>query len=186
MSTYHKDFDFNFDFGPEFENFIEGAKEAAREFGERLREMGCGTPTSEFDPLRHDPCCGGRSTEPRDRAPLYSYPPANIYKDSQGAFVLQFALAGAEESSISVTFQGDYLVLSAKAPEPSGGEELRYERRAFRPRDVDRQKYFVPAEEYDQAEARAVFKNGVLTVTVPSKNVADADAIRIDIVKEGN
>jgi len=184
MGTYHKDFDFDLDLGPEFENFIEGAKEAVREFGERLRDMGCGRPPFEFDPFRRDPCCGAsaRGDGPR----YYSYPPANIYKDPEGALILQFALAGAEEGSIRVSFQGDYLVLSAKAAPKAGGEELKYERHSFRPRDVDRQKYFVPADEYEQAQSRAAFKSGVLTVTVPPKDFPAADAIRVEIVKEGS
>jgi len=189
MTTYHEEF--GFDLGPQFEDFVAGAAEAAREFGRRLRDMGCGSPTSEFDPLRHvfgsDEGSGPRGSGGPERLRYYyPYPPANIYKDREGGLVLQFALAGFAESAISVAFQDDWLVLTAKAPEPAGDEESRYERRSYRPRDIDRQRYFVPADEYDQAAASAVFKNGALTVTVPARDIAAAGGIKIEIVKEGS
>jgi HSP20 family molecular chaperone IbpA len=110
-----------------------------------------------------------------------------MYSTRDGSLVLEFALAGIDESAVSVTFQGDYLILSAKAAEREADTEdsSGFSRRGFRPRDVDRQKYLVPAEDYLQDEAKAVFKNGVLTVTVPPK-APEGGGIRIEIVKEGN
>ena len=99
--------------------------------------------------------------------------------------VLDFALAGMDESSISVTFQGDQLVLSAKvAMRADGGDEGSFLRHDFRPRNVDRQKYRVPADDYAQELSKAVFKSGILTVAVPPK-VGDSLGIRIEIEKEG-
>lgn len=185
MGTFHREFDF--DVGPQFEDFLEDAKNVVRDFAERLRDLGRDNPTTEFDPLRHGFGCGcGYGPRGFERQRCYPYPPATIYKNREGALVLQFALAGLAESAIRVSFQDDYLVLNAQVPEPENDEERSYERRSFRPRRVDNQKYYVPADDYDQAAASAVFKNGALTVTVPPKGPSEAGGIRIEIVKEGS
>jgi HSP20 family protein len=166
-----------FDFGGSFEDIIQMAKD----FGEKMKDMG-----PEMTPFFVDPgCCSGAHSH-GDHPHLYFYPPTNSYTARDGSLVFEFALAGMDESGVSVSFLGDYLVLSAKAPEREGeGEESRFSRRGFRPRNIDKQKYRVPAEEYAQDQAKAVFKNGVLTVTVPSK-LSPESGIKIEIVKEGN
>ncbi len=177
---------FDLHLGPDFDKFVDNAKDFARQFGERMREeaeerggrfdFGPG-----FDPFRPE----GRFREGRSPR-FYAYPQANIYRNAEGALVLEFALAGADESSIKIGFQGDWLLLSARVPAAPGSGEARYERRSYRSRDVERQKYQVPAEDYDQAAAKAVFKSGLLTVTVPAKDIPDDEAIRVTIVKEGS
>jgi HSP20 family molecular chaperone IbpA len=165
-----------FDFGSSLDDVIQ----AAREFGERMREkgpeMGC----------FFDECWGNGSHGRHERFASYFYPPTNVYSASDGSLVLEFALAGIDESAVSIAFQGDYLVLSAKAGrKDDGDEESRFSRRGFRPRDINRQKYRVSAEDYAQEQAKAVFKSGVLTVTVPPK-VPEGQGIKIEIVKEGD
>jgi HSP20 family molecular chaperone IbpA len=171
MSHYEN----NFGFGASLDDIIG----AAKEFGEKMREMGPGLGSFWFDPPAG--CWGGRNEGPR----AYFYPPTNSFKKADGSLVFEFALAGFSEESVSIAFQGDDLVLSAKAPECEGEpESAGYWHRGFKPRDIDKQKYRVPADDYVQAEAKAVFKNGVLTVTVPPQE--SAQAIKIEIVKEGN
>jgi HSP20 family molecular chaperone IbpA len=168
----------NFDFGVSIDDIVH----AAREFGEQMKEMG-----SEFSPFWFDPCCGTESGYRHEHQPhVYFYPPTNVYTTSDGSIVLEFSLAGFDESSVSISFQGDYLVLSAKAPDRGGETEANgHHWRGFRPRDVDKQKYRVPSDGYLQDQARAVFKNGLLTVTVPPKEPEGA-SIKVEIVKEGN
>jgi HSP20 family protein len=166
------------DFGGAFEDIIQ----VAREFGEKMKDMG-----PEMAPYFD---CGGHGHrehgERHDFPNVYFYPPTNSYTAADGSLVFEFALAGVDESAVSVTFQGDYLVLNATvAPKGDEGEELRFSRRGFRPRNIVRQKYRVEAEDYAQDQAKAVFKNGVLTVTVPAKQAAGG-GIKIEIVKEGN
>jgi HSP20 family protein len=181
MNRCCPDFDFDLNLGPDFEHFVSSAKEAARQFGEWLHERTDKEAPFGFDPFYRP--------EPRMRegfSPHFNaYPQANIYKNAEGALVLEFALAGVDESTIKIGFQGDFLVLSARMATGSGAEDARYQRRSYRPRDVERQKYLVPAEDYEQMNAKAVFKAGLLTVTVPPKDIPEADAIRITIVKEG-
>ena len=144
-----------------------------------MKEMGPELGSFWFDPPAG--CWGGRNEGPR----AYFYPPTNSFKKADGSLVFEFALAGFSEEAVSITFQGDDLVLSTKAPEREGEPESSgYWHRGFKPRDIDKQKYRVPADDYMQAEAKAVFKNGVLTVTVPPQE--SAQAIKIEIVSEGN
>jgi HSP20 family molecular chaperone IbpA len=172
--------------GYNFDGTMEDIVHAAREFGRKMQDMGRGfaqeTGAWDFEskaerifdkgPARH--CF---------RSSFYFYPPANIYESRDGSLVLEFSLSGIEERGITVEFKGDYLVLSAKAAprEEDGGD---YYRRGFRPRDIDRQKYFVPAGEYAQERAKATFKNGMLTVAVPPKESAQ-EGIKVTIEKEG-
>lgn len=164
-------YDRGFDFGGSLDDFIR----MAREFGEKMKGM-----APDMGPI-FESYCGGHHDHPN----MYFYPPVNVYTTRDGSMVLEFALAGIDESAVSVTFQGDYLVLSAKAAAMGdAGDEDRFSRRGFRPRDIERQKYRVPAEDYAQELAKAVFKNGVLTVTVPPKE-SDGSGIKVEIVKEG-
>jgi HSP20 family molecular chaperone IbpA len=169
---------FGFDFGSSIDDIVH----AAREFGRKMKDMG-----PDMAPWFEGcgPHFGGPGFgSPNDRPNVYFYPPTNSYSAEDGSLVFQFALAGIEESAVSISFQGDYLVLDAKVRE-SDAEAASFYRRGFRPRNIDRQKYRVSAEDYAQDQAKAVFKNGVLTVTIPPKEPAGG-TIRIEIVKEGN
>jgi HSP20 family protein len=53
-------------------------------------------------------------------------------------------------------------------------------------RDVDEQRYFVPADKFDQAASQATFRNGLLRIVVPPReSPTAADSIKIDIRTEG-
>jgi HSP20 family molecular chaperone IbpA len=44
----------------------------------------------------------------------------------------------------------------------------------------------VPADKFDQEKVKAVFRNGILKVTVPPRDLGDVqDGIKIEIVREG-
>ena len=171
-----------------FDGTIEDVVHAALEFGQRMRDMGRDisreTKACGFD-QRFEEAFGRGPGSRRFHSNFYFYPPANIYESRDGSLVLEFALSGIGESDVSVEFKGDYLVLSAKAV-PGDGEREAEDcyRRGFRPRNIERQKYYVPADEYVQEEAKASFKNGMLTVVVPSKESA-AEGIEVKIIKEG-
>ena len=61
-----------------------------------------------------------------------------------------------------------------------------YFKRRLKLKDIDKQKYFVPQDKYAQENVRAVFKNGILKVTVPPKvDVDKTDGIKIKIFREG-
>jgi len=100
---------------------------------------------------------------------------------------LEFALAGFEENDINLQFQGDYMVLSAKPSSDFGKQEdLRYFKRRLKFKEIVEQKYYVPENKFDREKVKAVFKNGILKITIPPKaGYTPEDGIKIEIVKEG-
>jgi len=131
--------------------------------------------------------------ENTDFYPHYTYPPMNIYITEDRALIFEFALAGFDEKDISLSFQGDYMVFSAKinadndSENPVKEENISYFKRRLKLKDIEKQKYFVPLDKYAQEKVKAVYKNGILRIFIPPKDEPDqSDGIRIEIVKEGN
>src|SRR5271157_581888 len=118
-----------------------------------------------------------------DYYPAYMYPPATIYLTREKKLVVELALAGFEEHDISVQFRGDHLLFSAKAPAPPTNEEgVQYFKRRLKLKDIEEQRYYVPAEKFDQAGTQARFHNGLLRLVVPPREHADSgEEIRIPI-----
>jgi len=136
--------------------------------------------------------------ENTDYYPNYSYPPMNVFMTEDRTLVFEFALAGFDEKDINLSFQGDYMVFSAKmgnaAAEQAGEspvkfqseENIRYFKRRLKMKDIEKQKYFVPLDKYAQEKVKAVYRNGILRVSIPPKDEPDQnDGIKIEIVKEG-
>ncbi len=120
-----------------------------------------------------------------DFYPRYSYPPANVYMKKDRTLVFEFALAGFGQESVDVQFQGDYMVLNVTVPEHQSDEEVRYFKRRLKMKEIRDQKYFAPRDKFDQENARAVFKNGLLRITVPGKEApASEEGIKVDIADE--
>jgi HSP20 family molecular chaperone IbpA len=115
----------------------------------------------------------------------------NVYMTADRSMIFEFALAGFDEKDISLSFQGDYMVFSAKINEDSGfdltpDENCRYFKRRLKMKDIEKQKYFVPLDKYAQEMVKAVYKNGILRVSIPPKDEPDLnDGIKIEIIKEG-
>jgi HSP20 family molecular chaperone IbpA len=133
-----------------------------------------------------------------DYYPNYSFPPMNVYMTGDRSMVFEFALAGFDEKDISLSFQGDYMVFSARISDEHGAadnsegetrppeETIRYFKRRLKLKDIEKQKYYVPLDKYAQENVKAVYKNGILKVTVPPKDEPDQnDGIKIEIIKEG-
>jgi HSP20 family molecular chaperone IbpA len=112
----------------------------------------------------------------------------NIFMTADRSMVFEFALAGFDEKDISLTFQGDYMVFSARIGQTASQEEgVRFFKRRLKLKDIEKQKYYVPADRFDQMAVRAVFRNGILRVTIPPKEDATApEGFKIEIVKEGD
>ena len=120
-----------------------------------------------------------------DYYPSYSYPPVNIYLTEDKSLIFEFALAGFSEKNIDLQFRGDYMLFSAHSPEMTHDGNVRYFKRRLKFKDVSGQKYFVPQDKFDQSKVKAVFKNGILKVTVPPNDVIETkEGIKVEIVKE--
>jgi HSP20 family molecular chaperone IbpA len=150
---------------------------AAQDFSDEFQRNFSGF--DEFRPRFH-------STGNTDFYPNSSYPPMNIYMRSDRSMVFEFALAGFDEKNIDLSFQGDYMIFSARIDEAKLPEEnVRYFKRRLKLKDIEKQKYYVPLDKYAQDKVKAVYKDGILKVTVPPKEEQDQDdGIKIEIVKE--
>jgi HSP20 family molecular chaperone IbpA len=181
------------DLGAIFDEIFEAAQNFSDEFHRNFEFHG---GPHEFG--RRGPCGSkGPFDENIDYYPNYSYPPMNVYMTGDRSMTFEFALAGFDEKDISLSFQGDYMVFSAKINDntPQGeaeenrsvDESIRYFKRRLKLKDIEKQKYYVPLDKYAQERVKAVFKNGILKVTVPPKDEPDQnDGIKIEIVKEEN
>ena len=176
--------------------------EAAKDFGEKINKdfnpgatpgtgPDFGHPGHGTDFSHHGPSprswFDSTSEENTDYYPGYSYPPMNIYLTPERSIVFEFALAGFDENDITLSFQGDYMVFSARIGLEEGHEEgVRYFKRRLKLKDVEKQKYYVPADKFAQERVKALFKNGILKVNVPPKeNSETTEGIKIEILKDG-
>jgi len=151
--------------------------EAAENFGNAFKD------NINFGPFAHG--CHFCWDEKVDHYPLYSYPPSNIFMTKEKNMVFEFALAGFEEKNIQITFQGDFLVFSAKCPEQPNQEEIRYFKRRLKRKDINEQKYYVPEARFDREKTKAVYKNGLLTIIIPPKqDTPKQEGIKVEIVTE--
>ncbi|MCL2265092.1 MAG: Hsp20/alpha crystallin family protein [Treponema sp.] len=179
------------DLGNIFDEIFDAAQEFNNQFQRNFNK--CNGNGS----FRHEPFTFGKHffDENTDFYPNYSYPPMNVLMIGDRSLVFEFALAGFDEKDISLSFQGDYMVFTAKmssgdfsenAAKYQAEENVRYFKRRLKMKDIEKQKYFVPLDKYAQEKVKAVYKNGILRVTIPPKDEPDQnDGIKIEIVKEG-
>jgi HSP20 family molecular chaperone IbpA len=185
------------DLGTIFDEIFDAAQNFNDEFHRNFNQFGpeCGRIFGGRSPFGQRPSFD----ENIDYYPNYSYPPMNVYMTGDRSMTFEFALAGFDEKDISLSFQGDYMVFSAKIAEdcsPAGNrdeatglpdENIRYFKRRLKMKDIEKQKYYVPLDKYSQEKVKAVYKNGILKITIPPKDEPDhSDGIRIEIIKEGN
>jgi HSP20 family molecular chaperone IbpA len=159
--------------------------EAARNFQEELSKSF--TPNGERFHGRRPEGFNRIFNENTDYYPTYCYPPMNVFFTGDRSLVFEFALAGFEEKDISLSFQGDYMVFQALLPrdEAAPDESISYLKHRLKKKDIEKQKYFVPLDKYAQDKVKAVYRNGILRVTVPPKEELDQnDGIKIEIVNE--
>ena len=109
----------------------------------------------------------------------------NLYLTQEKELVFEFALAGFREDDIELEFQGDYMIFSAKAPDMEPEEDVKYFKRRLKFKEIENQRYYVPEDKFDRESVKAIFKNGILKITVPPKeHVETKEGIKVEIVKE--
>jgi len=173
------------DLGNIFDEIFDAAQEFNNQFQRNFNKCNPNTGNQHF---RHEPFSFGKVffDENTDFYPNYSFPPMNVLMTDDRSLVFEFALAGFDEKDISLSFQGDYMVFSARFGTEAAEENVRYFKRRLKLKDIEKQKYFVPLDKYAQEKVKAVYKNGILRVTIPPKDEVDLnDGIKIEIVKEG-
>ncbi|MDR2029161.1 MAG: Hsp20/alpha crystallin family protein [Treponema sp.] len=179
------------DIGAIFDEIFEAAQNFSDEFHRNFNRFGDGLRSDNYGP-RGPFGPKGPFDENIDYYPNYAYPPMNVYMTADRSMIFEFALAGFDEKDINLSFQGDYMVFSAKISEEQSAElpadeNVRYFKRRLKMKDIEKQKYYVPLDKYAQEEVKAVFRNGILKVTVPPKEKPDInEGIKIEIIKEGD
>jgi HSP20 family molecular chaperone IbpA len=131
----------------------------------------------------------GQGTQSANAKPVSAPAPLmNSYKNSDDSIIFEFLLPGFDQAGIDIRFRGDTMFLTARLPEgPSEEGKPRVTHQGFALKNHERLEYTVPADDYAQNLAKAVMRNGVLTVTIPPKDAADdPNCIRVEILKEGN
>jgi HSP20 family molecular chaperone IbpA len=176
------------DLGMIFDEIFEAARDFSDEFHRNFNQFGNGSRPQGFGPR-------WPFDENIDYYPNYSYPPMNVYMTADRSMIFEFALAGFDEKDISLSFQGDYMVFSAKigeerrgeliGEERSADENIRYFKRRLKMKDIEKQKYYVPLDKYAQEKVKAVFKNGILRVSISPKDEPNQnDGIKIEIITD--
>ena len=195
------------DMGTVFDEIFEAAQDFKDEFHRNFAPFGA------RDSERGPQCWS--FDENTDYYPNYSYPPMNVYMTQDRSLIFEFALAGFDEKDISLSFQGDYMVFSAlipsgyarsapgaafpgvfsgSSPGAAGPEKynsspegnVRYFKHRLKMKDIEKQKYYVPLDKYSQDKVKAIFRNGILKVSIPPREEPEkSDGIRIEIVSEG-
>lgn len=127
-----------------------------------------------------------KNVDNRNYYSVYPFPPANIYMLPDRSMVFEFALAGYRDADISLEFVGENMMLSAKAPDSvSEDEDVIFFNRRLKYTELRGQKYFVPEDKFDREQAKAVFRNGILKVTIPPRDeVRNPEGVRINIVSD--
>ena len=178
------------DLGNIFDEIFEAAQTFQEEFTKNFNANG-----GNFTHKRPEDPCYRVFNENTDYYPNYSYPPMNVFMTNDRSLIFEFALAGFDEKDISLSFQGDYMVFSANIPQNDGESaeaahpdgSIRYFKRRLKMKNIERQKYFVPLDKYAQDKVKAVFRNGILKVSIPPKEEPDqSDGIKIEILKDGD
>jgi molecular chaperone IbpB/HSP20 family protein len=124
----------------------------------------------------------GQWGEGLDFYPAYAYPPMNVYLTGDKSLVIEMAMAGFQQEDLNLEFVGDSLLFSAKPQPAAEVEGLRYLKRRLKIKPVEQQKYFVPADKFDQSQVSAVFKNGLLRITIPSRTtVTPKEGVKVNI-----
>jgi HSP20 family protein len=130
--------------------------------------------------------CGSGPFGVPDCYPAYLYPPATVYLARDKRLVFEIALAGFQEKDITLQFKGDSMLFSARAPAAQDEEGVQYFKRRLRMKDIEEQRFYVPADKFDQGGTRATFANGLLRVVVPPRGEAGAaEGITVNISPAG-
>ncbi len=154
------------------------------ELAEKFRRFGAQFETGR--PFENEKQRGPKANAPKG-SPIHG-PRMNRYHDADGTLVFEFLLPGFELSGVDLRFRDDTMYLSASLPQGYSDQAgRRYANQGFSLNDFERLEYLVAADDYDQGRAKAVMRNGVLTISIPAKDPADdPNSIKIEIVKEGN
>jgi HSP20 family molecular chaperone IbpA len=105
------------------------------------------------------------------------YPPMNVSVRENKDVRFEFALAGYSQSEVDLSFAGDHMVLKAERKNQQAEGE-KYLHMGIKSAKIE-SKYYVPSEKYDAENTEAVWKDGLLVVTIPSREKKETKKVSI-------
>jgi HSP20 family protein len=113
------------------------------------------------------------------REDVFSFPPVNILEKAN-AYQLQVSAPGLEKSDFSLKLDGNVLTISAEKKEVEKSETEKVIRKEFTNKAFKRS--FTLDEKIDASTIEAKYENGILTLTLPKKEIAKATSKEINIL----
>ena len=102
------------------------------------------------------------------------YPVADIYKNDDGSTTMEFALAGFDKDELNVEVKPEERTITVSAASDNGSQaQRRIARRSFK------KTYVNYDNNLDLTAAKADYKNGLLTISLPTR--PEAQAINVNI-----
>ncbi len=143
----------DFDFGKLMDNFLGSAKNLteniAQKGGEFIKDSGL--------------------QDLKDYYPFYSWPPLNLYTTEDYSLIFEFGLPGFVENDITITFEDEYMIFSAKLSNLySTGSTVRSFKKKLKLSDIEKQKYYVPGDKFSRDDFKMTMDNGLLRVVFNS------------------
>jgi len=106
---------------------------------------------------------------------LKSNPAVNVFETDDN-FVIEMAVPGLTKKDININIEDDKLTISAKQEADETKEGTTFLRREFSKYDFSRT--FNLTDSIDQDSVKAIFKNGILTLTLAKKEEAKPQPAR--------
>tara|TARA_Y100000310_G_scaffold291244_1_gene319062 strand:+ start:301 stop:765 length:465 start_codon:yes stop_codon:yes gene_type:complete len=111
-----------------------------------------------------------------------TFPPSDFRISQDRSITAEFIVAGYPEDKITLDFEGDYMVLDLASATDDEKCHDKYICRCIK-RSASKSRYYIPSDKYDRKNVKAELKDGILTVTIPSKEKEKSEPVEININK---
>lgn len=111
----------------------------------------------------------------------FNYPPMNLWIEKESKdLVLGFAVAGIPMENIKVDVEGDYLLLEIdKSHDELVGPNYTLLKRGIR-NSHSKSKVYIPSSKYQVDKIKAELKDGLLLISVPTREESKPKRIQIE------
>jgi HSP20 family protein len=106
-----------------------------------------------------------------------SYCPKTDIFETKDEFVLKLELPGVKKGDVKITFENNTLTIAGEKKKEGNGEELKYQETCF----GKFERSFAFPMEVDANKGKADFKDGILTIVLPKKELTKTKEIEIEM-----
>lgn len=135
-------------------------------------------PCAGYDHLRRNALAEGPVGGLRDALPT-----TDVYTTSNNRLIVESHLPCFDETDITINIEEGFLVIQADRSEREGDEAKKY---VIRESSSSLQRRIELPEKAKKYQITAAFKDGVLSVTIPLRNLEAPTSIPIDSVQAGD